>query len=385
MNKFLSTWSALALCLLMAAFLIGCGGVSANTPPPTPTPTPNPSPSPNPNPSPTPTPAAAHGTFVYVHGAEVPGQPTDTYRLNPDGTLTLATGSPFPVSGMLASSGSFLVVASGNSVTSYRVDATTGAPTAAGNAQVNSSQAVAADARDIYVAGLSADGANWVLYSFSIGGGGLLTPLPGSPFKLAGTCELCATPVSIGLNNSFVVVGMSGFEGAGGILALARAANGTLGAAQPGGVNESGSVAVQPNGNSAFSIDGSLGSIDSWALDAAGHPTAGSGVPPSALTFIDEAVAPTGKFLLAVDNTGVVHIFTIGANAALSQIGTSESVGSGADRIVFDPTGHFVIVVQENPDQLTVFTFDPASAAMKKLPATYPVGKLSVHIAVVPE
>jgi len=381
MSKPLSAWRKFVFGLLMIAFLAGCGGVSANTPPPTPTPTPNPTP---PGPGPTPTPAA-HGTFVYVNGVEVAGQPTDTYRLNPDGTLTLATGSPFPVSGMLASSGSFLVVASGNTVTTYRVDATTGVPTAAGNAQVNSSQAVAADAHDIYVAGLSADGANWVLYGFSIGGAGLLTPLPGSPFKLAGTCELCAQPVSIGLNNRFVVVGMSGFEGAGDILALPRAANGTLGAPQLGGTNESGAVAVQPNGNSAFSIDGSLGSIDSWALDAAGHPTAGSGVPPSTLVFIDQVVDPTGKYLLAVDNSGVVHILTIGANAALSQIGTSESVGGGVDRIAIDPSGHFVIVTQASPDQLVVFTFDPASAAMKKLPGTYPVGKLPVHIAIVSE
>jgi hypothetical protein len=384
MSKSLSAWSTLVLGLLMIAFLAGCGGVSANTPRPTPTPTPNPSPTPA-GATPTPTPAA-HGTFVFVNGVEVPGQPTDTYRLNPDGTLTLATGSPFPVSGMLASSGSFLAVASGNSVTSYRVDPTTGAPTAAGNAQVNASAAVAADAHDIYVAGLSADNANWVIYGFSIGGAGLLTPLPGSPFKLVGACELCAQPVSIGLNNSFVVVGTSGFQGAGGILVLPRAANGTLGAPQPGGVNESGAVAVQPNGNSAFSIDGSLGAIDAWALDAAGHPTAGPGVPPSAtLDFIDQVVEPTGKYLLALDNTGLVHIFTVGANASLSQIGTSESAGSGAERIAIDPTGHFVIVVQASPDQLVVFTFDPASAAMKKLPGTYPVGKLPVRIAIVSE
>jgi 6-phosphogluconolactonase (cycloisomerase 2 family) len=97
-------------------------------------------------------------------------------------------------------------------------------------------------------------------------------------------------------------------------------------------------------------------------------------------------VDPTGKFLLALDTTGVVHIFTIGANAALSQIGTSESVGSsGTSRIVIDPSGHFVMVVQASPDQIVVFTFDPASAAMKKLPASYPVGKLPVRVAVVSE
>ena len=382
MNKSLSAWSVLVLGLLMIAFLAGCGGVSAN-PRPTPTPTPMPTP---PGATPTPTPAAAHGTFVFVDGVETPGQPTDTFRLNPDGTLTRATGSPFPVSGMLASSGSFLVVASGNSVTSNRVDATTGLPTAAGNALVNGSAAVAADAHNIYVAGLSADNANWVIYGFTIGGVGLLTPLPGSPFQLVGTCELCAEPVSMAVNNSFVVVGLSGFHGAGGILVLPRAANGALGTPQPGGVNESGAVAIQPNGNSAFAIDGSLGAIDSWTLDAAGHPTAGPGVPPSAtLDFIDDVVDPTGKYLLALDTTGLVHIFTIGANATLSQIGTSEAAGSGADRIAIDPSGHFVIVVQESPDQLTVFTFDPVSAAIKKLPGTSPVGKLTVRIAIVSE
>jgi hypothetical protein len=286
---------------------------------------------------------------------------------------------------MLASSGSFLVVASGNSVTSYRVDANTGQPTAAGNAQVIASQAVAADARNIYVAGSTADSAHWVIYGFTIGGGGLLTPLPGSPFQLAGACDLCNAPVSMAVNNSFVIVGTSGFHGAGGILVLPRAANGTLGAPQAAGISETGSVALQPNGNSAFGIDGTTGAINSWTLDAAGHATTGPGVPPSAtLDLIDQVVDPTGKYLLALDSTGLVHIFTIGANATLSQIGTSESVGGGAT-IAIDPSGHFVPVVQENPDQMTVFTFDPASAAIKKLPATYPVGKLSVHIAIVSE
>lgn len=382
MNKSLSAWSALVLGLLMLAFLAGCGGVSANTPGPTPTPTPNPSPTPNPGPSPTPTPAV-HGTFVFVNGVNAPGQPTDAYRLNPDGTLTLATGSPFPVSGMLAASGSFLAVASGNSVTSYRVDPTTGVPTAAGNAQVIATQAVAADAHNIYVAGSTADSTNWVIYGFSIAGNGLLNPLPGTPFQLAGACDLCAQPVSIGLNNSFVIVGTSGFHGAGGILVLPRAANGVLGAPQPGGSAEQGAVALQPNGNAAFGIDSTFGAIDSWTLDAAGHPTAGPGVPPSGtVDFIDEVVDPTGKYLLAVDSTGVVHIFTIGANATLSQIGTSEPTG-GADRIAIDPSGHFVTVLQESPDQINVFTFDPASAAIKKVPGTFPVGKLPVRIAIV--
>jgi len=380
MNKSFSAWSVLVLGLLMIAFLAGCGGVSAS-PRPTPTPTPMPTP---PGATPTPTPAAAHGTFVFVNGVEVASQPTDTYRLNPDGTLTLATGSPFPVSGMLAASGSFLVVANGNSVTSYRVDPATGVPTAAGNAQVVASRELAADAHNIYVAGTSADGANYVIYGFSIGGGGLLTPLPGSPFQLNSICDLCDTPTRMAINNSFVLVGTNSFHDAGGIRVLPRAANGTLGTPQPGWTSAPGPVSLQPNGNSAFGID-EIGAIDSWTLDAAGHPTSGPGVPPSGLLgFVNLVVDRTGKYLLAQDSTGVVHIFTIGANATLSQIGTSEPVAEGV-WITFDPSGHFVIVGGENPDQLSVFTFDPVSAAIKKVPATYPIGKLSVNFAIVSE
>jgi 6-phosphogluconolactonase (cycloisomerase 2 family) len=336
--------------------------------------------------TPTPTPAAAHGTFVFVDGVEVNNQPTDTYRLNQDGTLTLATGSPFPVSGLLASSGSFLIVANGNSVTSYRVDANTGQPTAAGNAQVVASRELAADAHNIYVAGTSADGANYVIYSFSIGGAGLLTPLPGSPFQLNSICDVCDTPTRMAINNGFVLVGTNSFHDAGEVLALPRAANGALGTPQPGGTSSApGPVSLQPNGNSAFAIDPAIGAIDSWTLDAAGHPTAGPGVPPSGvLGFGNLVVDRTGKYLLAQDSTGVVHIFTIGANATLSQIGTSEPVAEGV-WITFDPSGHFVIVGGENPDQLSVFTFDPASAAIKKVPATYPIGKLSVNFAIVSE
>ena len=107
--------------------------------------------------------------------------------------------------------------------------------------------------------------------------------------------------------------------------------------------------------------------------------------PARRLTLLTRWSIPPGNTCSHWDTTGVVHIFTVGANAALSQIGTSESAGSGADRIAIDPSGRFVIVVQASPDQLTVFSFDPASAAMKKLPGTNPVGKLPVRIATVSE
>jgi hypothetical protein len=394
MKKSVLAWSVLILGLVMIAFLAGCGSgsVSSSTSPqPTATPTPNPSPSPTPpSPSPTPTPAA-HGTFAFVNGVATPAQPTDEYRLNPDGTLTLVPGSPFPITGLLATGGSFLMVANTTSLSAYRIDPATGVPAISGNGTVAGTAALAADARDVYVVGLSSDNANNVIYGFSVGASGILTPLSGSPFLLSGACAMCNQPVSMAVNNNFILVGTSGFHGAGGVLVLPRAADGTLGKPQPGGIEEQSQVALQqPAGNAAFGIDGGLTAINSYLIDSTGKPASASFISGD---FMDEVVDPTGKFLLATGSTGVVHVFSINAaTAAISQIGTSESVGSGANLIAMDPGGRFVIVTQASnlgipppPDQITVFTFDPASGAMKKLPNSYPVGKIPVRITVVAE
>jgi hypothetical protein len=396
MKKFILAWSVLTLGLVMIALLGGCGSVgSSASPQPTATPTPNPSPSPTPPgptppPSPTPT-TAAQWTIFFVNGVETPAQPTDEYRLNADGTLSLVAGSPFPITGLLATSGNFLMVANTNSLSAYRIDPATGVPAISGNGTVAGTAALAADARDVYVVGLSSDNANNVIYGLSVAASGILTPLSGSPFLLSGACAMCNQPVSMAVNNNFILVGTCGFHGAGGVLVLPSAADGTLGKPLPGGIEEQSQVALQqPAGNAAFGIDGGLTAINSYLIDSTGKPASASFISGD---FMDEVVDPTGKFLLATGSTGVVHVFSINAaTAAISQIGTSESVGSGANLIAMDPGGRFVIVTQASnlgipppPDQITVFTFDPASGAMKKLPNSYPVGKIPVRITVVAE
>ena len=74
--------------------------------------------------------------------------------------------------------------------------------------------------------GLSSDNANNVIYGFSVAASGKLTPLSGSPFLLSGACAMCNQPVSMAVNNNFILVGTSGFHGAGGVLVLPRTADG---------------------------------------------------------------------------------------------------------------------------------------------------------------
>jgi 6-phosphogluconolactonase (cycloisomerase 2 family) len=147
-----------------------------------------------------------------------------------------------------------------------------------------------------------------------------------------------------------------------------------------------------PAGNIIFSSDSiSIDGMTSYLLDSSGKPTQVATFPiDSGIT--DETLDPTGKFLLGVDGNGVVHVFAVNsATAEFSEISASEPAGKGAILMAMDPSGRFVIVAQASnqaipapPDQITVFAFDPASGAIKKL-QSYPVGKLPLRIAIVAE
>jgi hypothetical protein len=365
--------------IAIIGLLAGCAGITGH-PPPNPTPTP-----------------AAHGTFVFVSGNNSSNEPTTGYRLNPDGTLTPIPGSSFPISGRLAASGSFLLSANQNSVTSYRVDPATGVPTqAAITDAARFPAAIGADASDVYLIGTTS-ALDTVIQGFSVAKSGALTPLPGSPYMFQPACPPdidCPVPLfpNLALNNHFLALSVVAFHGAGGISVVARDSNGVLGPLHGGGIEEQTAVALQPpSGNVAFSNDFGAGAINSYLLDSSGMPTQ-QGFLTTSFGTVDEKIDPTGKFLLVLDSLGTVHVFRIdSAIAGISEIGASEPAGDGANLIALDPSGRFVIVAQSSnqalsnpPDQITVFSFDQASGAMKKL-QSYPVGKLPTQIAIVVE
>jgi 6-phosphogluconolactonase (cycloisomerase 2 family) len=394
--KSISASNLVIPCLLLIALLAGCASVSSSVAPtptptasPTPTPVSTPSPSPTPTPSPTP---AAHGTFVFVNSAATGALTTDEYRLDSDGTLTLVPGSPFPIAGLLVSSGRFLVTVDGSGVTSYKLNPATGVPQKAGaSATTETPAAIAADAQSVYVAGVAFN--NSLIWGYHISASGAFTTIPNSSFFFSEVCGGCPVPNSLGLNKRFLAVGAVEDPNGGDFGqfdVFSRASDGSLSLSGVQDGVEEGSVAVQhPAGNVGFAIDSNLGSINSYLVDAKGGLTAGTSMSPGAAPFIDELVDATGKFLLSVDSSGVVHVFSINsATAGFSQIGTSEPAGNGADRIAMDPSGHFLVLVQSSTvgntpgtDQITVFTFDPASGAIQKL-QSYPVGKSSSRIAI---
>jgi hypothetical protein len=371
MNKSISAWGVLVLGLLMIAFLAGCGGVSAKTPKPTPTPMPTP-----PGATPTPTPAAAHGTFVYFDSgsSQVIG-----HKLNPDGTLTPLAGSPFAINGGLAAAGNFLAVSSLSTVSTYLVDASSGALTLSGTGTVNGNLAIAADSKNVYVAGSIPANTSTGIYGFALAANGALTPLAGSPYVFTAACDLCDAPFALTLNNSFLVQGGTGFHGVGDFTVYPRATGGVLGKAQILGTTALENVAIQhPTGSFAYALDTGDGLLSQFTISPGGQAaqtaTLGFAGFPQALI-----VDTTGKFVLSLDNEGVVHVFAIASGSGnVSEIGRSDSGGSNAGGIAMEPGGHFVFVsaggtlnVPGATNQITVFTFDPLTGAMKKL-QSYP-------------
>lgn len=365
--------------LLLASAFSGCGGISAGSAPPT-TPTP-------PGATPTPTPAAAHGTFVYFNNSN--GQ-TAGYKLNDDGTLTSLSGSPFAVSGTLAAAGNFMAVGSGSTVFSYLVDPSSGALTQASSGTVVQGGSVAADANNIYVAGTIPASTATGIYGFAVAANGTLTPLAGSPYVFTQACDFCDVPLVLALNNNFLVQGGVGFHGVGDFTVYPRGGGGVLAKAQILGTDAEERVAIQhPVGNFSYALNTDDSSLTEFTMDATGKPTPGAQLFTD--TGQDLTIDSSGKFLLVVDVTGVVHVFAINSsNGTMSQIGTSEAAGNGAFGISIDPSGRFVIVSQSASatnlagaaNQITVFTFDAATGTMKKL-QSYPQPKAPGEIVII--
>jgi hypothetical protein len=375
MKNFVSACSAPMLGLLLTVLLAGCGTVSSRfTSSPSPTPTPGATPMP-PGATPTPTPIpipAAHGTFVYFNNSS---SQTAGYRLNSDGTLTPLSGSPFPVNGNLAAAGSFLAVTSATAVSTYLVDASSGALIKVGTGTVSGGGGVAADGKNVYVTGTFTDNRATGIYGFALAPTGALTPLTGSPYFFTQACDFCDVPFSLALNNSFLVQGGVGFHGVGDFTVYPRDAIGVLGKAQILGTDAEESVTIQhPTGNFSYALNADDSALNEFTIDANGKPTPGASLFTG--TGQDVTIDNSGRFLLVVDNAGIIHVFAINPfNGSFSQIGTSEAAGNGAFALTIDPSGRFVIVSQSASttnlpgaaNQITVFSFDPSTGGMKKL------------------
>jgi 6-phosphogluconolactonase (cycloisomerase 2 family) len=340
--------------------LAGCGGVSkvSNSAPPSP-PTGG---------------SSAHGTFVYVSNASGAGNSISGFRVNPDGTLTAVPNSPFPTSGNFAVLGSFLLVANQESVTSYAIDPSSGSLTraqtvaAAGNTGVTA-DAIAADSKNVYVGGELASGTS-VVYAFSIDNKGSFAAISGSPF-LFNDCA-CRPVRSIAVQNSMLFASSTGFPAmSGGPLAVYNIQDGVLAHMQAIDTDGVWDLAMQPSGRVVYAV-GSPQGVEGFVLGPSGALSQSPVTQSKQFSASAVAIDPTGKFLAAIEGAFPVSSITVYSidpvTAGLAPLSAPVLTGKpDGNSIVFDPSGKFVVVTHGAPNDVTVFSFDPASGTVTKI------------------
>ena len=316
--------------------------------------------------------SSTQATFAYVRtdnrgnsGVGISG-----FRMNPDGTLAPLQGSPFSINGNLAVSGNFLLAANfeANSLTSYRIDPSSGSLTRAQTAVVPGSAIIAADSKTVYVSGFVSNTA-YGIYAFSIDGNGSLAAISGSPFLFCAAPPECG-PVSIGVRNSMLFA--ANFDGG---LSFYGIQNGALAGLQVLTTDFFFDLAVHPSGSAVYAVNNLQ--IEGFTLSPDRVLSRSFVIPhDNSGGFSAVAMDPTGKFLAAIDNSvSGSHIFVFSIDpmtGSLTELGAPVSIGeSGAGSIAFDPSGRFALITfgggATPPNDVMVFSFDPASGTVANI------------------
>lgn len=144
-------------------------------------------------------------------------------------------------------------------------------------------------------------------------------------------------------------------------------------------------VEFDPSGNFLYAMDGH---IVVFRVDAAtGGLTEITGSPFSTGDVAIAAVIdPTGKFLYAANNHATVSAFSIdGTTGALNSLGATIPVGAGPSHITMDPSGKFLFVANTGVSNISAFTQDAVTGALKPLPnSPFATSQMPIHLSIDP-
>jgi 6-phosphogluconolactonase (cycloisomerase 2 family)/predicted transcriptional regulator len=321
------------------------------------------------------------GKFAYV--VNLNSNDASAYTIDAaTGALTAVAGSPFATGGSFGNrpqevifdpSGKFAYVAnlSGNNVSAYTVDATTGAltpiagsPFAAGAApwivQFDPSGKFA------YLANTNSN--NISAYTIDATTGAL-TPIAGSPFATGSTFST-PYPGTFHPSGKFVY-----FPNQTADTVSAYTINTTTGALTPiagspfaTGVHPA-NVAIDPSGKFAYIGNQASNDVSAYTINTitgaltpiAGSPFATGGLAPGV------TLDPSGKFAYTANSdSNNISAFTIDATTgALTPIaGSPFAVGMLPNGVQFDPTGKFAYTVNHNSNNISGYTIDATTGAL---------------------
>jgi DNA-binding beta-propeller fold protein YncE len=211
-----------------------------------------------------------------------------------------------------------------------------------------------------------ADSGSGSVSGFSIGAGGVLTPIACVP---ATSCQTEAGPVGITVDPSGSYVYVTNLATAS-VSVFSIGAGGALSpvACDPTTICKTGTVpwglAVDPSGSHVYVINRSTASLSVFAIGAGGvlspvacDPTT---ICKTGATPTGVAVDPNGRYLYVTDEGSTsVSVFSIGAGGVLSPVACDPTTicktGTSPQGIAIDPSGHHVYVL-DGSNSVSVFS-----------------------------
>jgi lactonase family protein with 7-bladed beta-propeller len=230
--------------------------------------------------------------------------------------------------------------------------------------------------------------------SRTIGSGGALTPVPGSPFPAGDTPDSVAVDPT-GRFAYVVNVAISGQLGA--VSAFSIGPNGALtpvpGSPFPAGFGTI-SVTVDPTGKFVYVPNEFGNDLSAYSIGSNGAltPVPGSPFATTGEDPVSVAVDPTGQFAYVADfgigsGTNGVSAFSIGSNGALTPVpGSPFATGNGPSAVAVDPTGQFVYVANsQDVSSLSGYSIGPSGALTPIAGSPFATGAQPISVAFTPK
>jgi 6-phosphogluconolactonase (cycloisomerase 2 family) len=307
------------------------------------------------------------------------------------GALTAVAGSPYlpaelqPYALTLDPGGQYLYVANSKSggVSTYGIGAggvlTLDVSTASTGAASNRPFGLALDPSGPYLYACSDDNPNGTLEAYALTGG-VLTPASG--LLATSTYPSGNIPYQIAVDPAQALIfaanyfdsTMTGYSiGAGGLL---TPVTGSPFAFQGGvGVNQPYGLAIYPARSTLYVTDALFGTVTQYSYTVGGAITQRTsyqvGIAPNGLT-----IDPTGSFLYVSNSgDGTVSAFTVNADGTLVGVTGSPFVSTTTNipssstptTVRVEPSGQFAYVANGDDGTLTIFRINPASGALTQV------------------
>ena len=135
-------------------------------------------------------------------------------------------------------------------------------------------------------------------------------------------------------------------------------------------------IDFDPSGKYAYLMEEMAGTVSVMSYDGKGKLTAIQNVsshPAGFKGFINSAdihVSPDGKFLYASNRgeSNTIAIFSINKDGKLKPVGHQSALGIKPRNFNFDPTGNFLLVANQDSDNIVIFKVDKKTGLLTALP-----------------